>query len=252
MTMSLPESAILDALSSYRKRIGSHNHRAFSAIIPEIEATVPEDPDLFDSDEKLEQTRLQFSLRLIGNGENTHPQVTRPSDVLSHWEDLAPQVVLAGASVDHDAGWRDEMRDVYPRGVMRGLNERCPGIVPSRPCCHCEAFGQPGGPGLAQISRGAREREFSSRVGFVAVGPVTIRRISLRDWSGRLLRLSMRRWGLSRSMRLLEVGRAVRQETMQPATPCTAGRKTRARSELVVALRCFFGKIWHADIPGCG
>lgn len=129
--MSLPESAILDALSSYRKRIGSHNHRAFSAIIPEIEATVPEDPNLFDSDEKLEQARLQFTLRLIGDGENTHPQVTRPSDVLSHWEDLAPQVALAGASVDHDAGWRDEMRDVYTRGVMRGLNERCPGLVPT-------------------------------------------------------------------------------------------------------------------------
>lgn len=127
--MSLPESAILDALPSYRNRIRRRNHRAFSAIIPEIEATVPEKPGLFDSDGKLDEARLEFTLRLIGDGENAHPQITRPSDVLSHWEILAPQVALDGTSVDRDSSWRDEMRDVYTRGVMRGLNERCSGLV---------------------------------------------------------------------------------------------------------------------------
>lgn len=128
--MSLSESAILDALSSYRDRIRSRNHRAFSVIIPEIEATVPENPDFFDSDGKLDDARLEFTLRLIGDGENAHPQVTRPSDVLSHWENLAPQVALDGTSVDRDSSWRDEMRDIYTRGVRRGLNERCSGLVP--------------------------------------------------------------------------------------------------------------------------
>lgn len=129
--MSLPESAILDALSSYRDCIRSRNHRAFSAIIPEIEATVPENPYFFDSDGKLDDARLEFTLRLIVDGENAHPQVTRPSDVLSHWEKLAPQVAPDGTSVDHESSCRDEMRDFYKRGVMQGLNERCSGLVPT-------------------------------------------------------------------------------------------------------------------------
>ncbi|KAK6953666.1 hypothetical protein Daesc_005971 [Daldinia eschscholtzii] len=119
------EPGILAALSLYRTHIGTHNHRAFSAIIPDIEAADPDDPDLFESDEELEEARLEFTLRLVGYGHDTRPPITHPSDVLTHWEALAPQLALDGVSVYHDASWRNEMRDVYTRGVIRGLNERC-------------------------------------------------------------------------------------------------------------------------------
>ncbi|KAI2464118.1 hypothetical protein F4781DRAFT_425814 [Annulohypoxylon bovei var. microspora] len=127
--MSPSEPAILAALSSYRTHIGSHNHHAFSAIIPDINAADPDDPDLFELDEELEEVRLEFTLQLVGDGHDTRPPITRPSDVLTHWEVLAPQLALDGVSVYHDVSWRDEMRDVYKRGVMRGLNERCSGPV---------------------------------------------------------------------------------------------------------------------------
>ncbi|KAI5924549.1 hypothetical protein F4810DRAFT_129685 [Camillea tinctor] len=127
--MSSPEPAILAALLSYRAHIGNRNHLAFSAIIPQIQAAGPGDPDLFESDEELEAARLEFTLQLVGEGRDTRPSITRPSDVLTHWEDLAPQLTLDGASVYYDASWRDWMRDVYIRGVLRGLNERCSGHV---------------------------------------------------------------------------------------------------------------------------
>ncbi|OTB10948.1 hypothetical protein K445DRAFT_27146 [Daldinia sp. EC12] len=123
------EPIILAALSLYRTYIGTHNHRAFSAIILDIDAADPDDPDLFESDEELEEARLEFTLRLIGDGHDTRPPITHPSDVLTHWEALAPQLALDGASVYHDASWRNEMRDIYTRGVIRGLNERCSNTV---------------------------------------------------------------------------------------------------------------------------
>ncbi|KAI1798624.1 hypothetical protein F4811DRAFT_566291 [Daldinia bambusicola] len=125
--MSPPEPIILDALSSYRTHIGSRNYRAFSAIIPDIEAADPEDPELFDSEEKVEECRLEFTLNVVGASHDTRPPITRPSDLLTHWDALAPQLALDGASVDRDASWRDEMRDAYKRGVLRGLNERYSG-----------------------------------------------------------------------------------------------------------------------------
>lgn len=127
--MCPPVPVILAALLSYRTHIGGRNHRAFSVIIPDIEAADPDDPDLFESDAELEEVRLEFTLRLVGSGHGTRPPITRPSDVLTYWEDLAPRLALDGASVYHDASWRDEMRDVYMRGVLRGLNERCSGLA---------------------------------------------------------------------------------------------------------------------------
>lgn len=42
-----------------------------------------------------------------------------------HWEALAPQLALDGASVCRDGAWRDEMRGRYVRQVLQGLHERC-------------------------------------------------------------------------------------------------------------------------------
>ncbi|KAI8965566.1 hypothetical protein F5Y11DRAFT_354901 [Daldinia sp. FL1419] len=123
------EPAILAALSSYRAHISSHNHRAFEVIIPDITAADPDDPDLFESDEEMEEARLDFTSQLVGDHHGTHPPITRPSDVLTHWEALAPQLGLDGVTVNYDTAWRDGMRDVYKRGVIRGLNERCSGTV---------------------------------------------------------------------------------------------------------------------------
>ncbi|KAI1131002.1 hypothetical protein F5Y10DRAFT_234430 [Nemania abortiva] len=123
--MSPPESAILAALSSYRTHIGSCNHDAFEAMIRDMDAADPDDEDLFESDEALEEARVEFTLRLVGDNRETHPRITCPSDVLTYWEDLAPQLALDGASVHHDTSWRDEMRNIYTRGVLRSLNERC-------------------------------------------------------------------------------------------------------------------------------
>ncbi|KAK8091918.1 hypothetical protein PG997_002279 [Apiospora hydei] len=99
--MSPAEPEILAALASYREHIGSRSHHALSAMIPEIQAADPDDPELFESDEEWEEARLDFVLR------------------------LASQLALDGASVSHDAVWRDRMRGVYVRGVLQGLNERC-------------------------------------------------------------------------------------------------------------------------------
>ncbi|KAJ8129191.1 hypothetical protein O1611_g4440 [Lasiodiplodia mahajangana] len=127
--MSPPESAVLAALSSYRTHIVSRNHAAFLAMIAVVNDADPDDPDLFESVEELEGTRLEFTLRLVGDNRDMRPRITHPTDVLTHWEDLAPQLALDGASVYHDAAWRDEMRNAYKRGVLRGLNERCSGLV---------------------------------------------------------------------------------------------------------------------------
>ncbi|KAI1465657.1 uncharacterized protein F4812DRAFT_105414 [Daldinia caldariorum] len=128
--MSLPtEPIILTALSSYRTHIGTQNYRASSAIIPDIKAADPEDPELFDSEEEVEELRLEFTLNIVGASHDTRPPITHPSDLLTHWDALAPQLALDGAAVDPDASWRDKMRDVYKQGVLRGLNERCTGTV---------------------------------------------------------------------------------------------------------------------------
>lgn len=65
----------------------------------------------------------------MSDGHDTRPPITHPSDVLTHWDDLAPQLALDGASVYPDAFWRDETRGVYTWGVIRSLNERCSGPV---------------------------------------------------------------------------------------------------------------------------
>ncbi|KAI1404278.1 hypothetical protein F4819DRAFT_483672 [Hypoxylon fuscum] len=46
------------------------------------------------------QTRSwkRLVLQLVSNGHDTRPPITRPSDVLTHWEDLAPQLAFDGAS----------------------------------------------------------------------------------------------------------------------------------------------------------
>ncbi|KAF7535867.1 hypothetical protein G7054_g5002 [Neopestalotiopsis clavispora] len=122
-------ATVLAALSAYRAHIGSRNHRAFSALVPDIQAAEPDDPDLFDSSEELEEARLEFAKRLVGGDGNTEPQITDPSDILTHWDVLAPQLALDGGSVHHNTAWRQEMRDRYMRGVVRGLRERCSDAV---------------------------------------------------------------------------------------------------------------------------
>ncbi|KAH8163054.1 hypothetical protein CIB48_g5199 [Xylaria polymorpha] len=124
--MSLPEpGAIVSALMAYRTYVGNRTHQAFSAIIPEIVAAIPDDPDLFESAEELEEARLDFTLQLVGD---SHPLIVSPSDILMHWDDLAPQLGLDGTMVHHDPERRERMRAAYTRGVVRGLTERCPGV----------------------------------------------------------------------------------------------------------------------------
>ncbi|KAK8076621.1 hypothetical protein PG994_003893 [Apiospora phragmitis] len=120
-----PEPDILAALASYREHIGSLSHRALSAMISQIRVAIPDDPDMFESEEEAEEDRLAFLLRVVGGGEDTRPPITCLSDLLTHWEALAPQLALDGAAVCCDTAWRDEMRSVYVRGVLQGLNERC-------------------------------------------------------------------------------------------------------------------------------
>lgn len=122
-----PEPAdILAALASYRDHISRRNHATFSAMVPEIEAADPHDPDLFEYDGELEESRLTYLLDVVGgDNHDHHPPITSPSDILTHWAALAPQLALDGASVCRDAAWRDEMRGRYVRGVLRGLDERC-------------------------------------------------------------------------------------------------------------------------------
>ncbi|KAH9904529.1 hypothetical protein F4778DRAFT_732802 [Xylariomycetidae sp. FL2044] len=127
--MAPSQPTILAALSAYRTHIGLLNHRAMSIMMPEIEAAIPEDAELFESEDELNECRLEFALRLIGADHATRPAITRPSDVLEHWEDLAPQVALDGAFVSRDADWRNAMRDTYMQGVVRGLNARCSDLV---------------------------------------------------------------------------------------------------------------------------
>lgn len=139
--MSVSDTVVFDALSSYREHIGSVNHRAFSAMIPKIEAVEPDDPDLCESIDEVDEARLDFTLSLVGappppsgpgydpHGPGTRPPLTRPLDVLTYWDDIAPQLALNGGAVHFDHAWRDEMRETYKRGIMRGLNERC-GAVP--------------------------------------------------------------------------------------------------------------------------
>lgn len=124
------EAEVLNALSLYRKHIRDANHRAFSALIPMVEEATPDDPDWFESEEELEEARLAFIHDILG----THPQgvqppITRPSDVLTHWDELVPQLSLDGTLVSRDASWREEMRGIYMRGVLKGLNEKCSGLV---------------------------------------------------------------------------------------------------------------------------
>lgn len=139
--MSVSETVIFDALSSYRAHIGNVNHRAFSAMVPRIEAAEPDDPDLFESIEEVEEARLDFTLSLVGappppagpgynpHGPGTRPPLRRPLDVLTYWGEVAPQLALDGGAVHFDHAWRDAMREIYKRGIMRGLNERC-GAIP--------------------------------------------------------------------------------------------------------------------------
>ncbi|KAI0156268.1 hypothetical protein BJ166DRAFT_532439 [Pestalotiopsis sp. NC0098] len=124
------EAEVLNALSLYRKHIRDANHRAFSALIPMVEEATPDDPDWFESEEELEEARLAFIHDILG----THPQgvqppITRPSDVLTHWDELVPQLSLDGTLVSRDASWREEMRGIYMRGVLKGLNEKCSGLA---------------------------------------------------------------------------------------------------------------------------
>ncbi|KAK8875223.1 hypothetical protein PGQ11_005737 [Apiospora arundinis] len=107
--MSPSEPEVLAALAAYRSHISSLNHRAFCAMIPEIEAAGLDNPDHFESKEKRE-ARLDFLLSVVGAERGgTSPPMTRPSDLLTHWESLAPQLALDGASVCPDSVWRGEI-----------------------------------------------------------------------------------------------------------------------------------------------
>ncbi|KAK8133377.1 hypothetical protein PG984_005389 [Apiospora sp. TS-2023a] len=129
MSPLLCESDILAALASYREHIGHLNHRALSAMVPAVQAAGLNDDEPGD-DEPPTKARLDFILRVVGAGDggrDVRPPgiITSPSDVLTHWATLAPQLSLDGASVYGDAAWRDEIRGRYVQGVLRGLNERC-------------------------------------------------------------------------------------------------------------------------------
>ncbi|KAK8126963.1 uncharacterized protein PG998_002722 [Apiospora kogelbergensis] len=123
ITMSPSEPEILAALASYREHIGSLTYHALSDLIPKIEAAEPDDPDDFTEDE-IRECLLEAVLCVVGEND-VIPPITCPTDVLTHWKSLAPQLALDGAAACHDTAWRDEMRAAYTRGVLRGLNERC-------------------------------------------------------------------------------------------------------------------------------
>ncbi|GAP84068.1 putative FAD binding domain-containing protein [Rosellinia necatrix] len=123
------EATVLSALAAYREHIAALNYRAMSAIIPQIEeATMKDDPDIFESTEKEDSYRREYTLQLLGAYlHNTQPPIERPSDVLRHWDIIAPQVGLDGTSVHHDSAWRAERRDAYRAAVLRGLERiECP------------------------------------------------------------------------------------------------------------------------------
>lgn len=124
------EAEVLNALSSYRKSIRDANHRVFSTLIPIVEAAMPDDPDRFETEEALKEARLSFIHQILGTDpQDVVPPITRPSDVLTHWDELAPQLSLDGTLVSRDESWREETREIYMRGVLNGLNEKCSGLV---------------------------------------------------------------------------------------------------------------------------
>ncbi|KAI1206763.1 uncharacterized protein F4807DRAFT_469977 [Annulohypoxylon truncatum] len=122
------EADVLSALAAYREHIGRANHRAMSVLIPRAESVSADDPDLFESPEKEEETRLDYVLRLVGAPEeNAQPPIERPSDALKYWDVLAPQLALDGASRHSDPEWRAAKREVYTSAILQGLSRfECP------------------------------------------------------------------------------------------------------------------------------
>ncbi|GAW19405.1 hypothetical protein ANO14919_088920 [Xylariales sp. No.14919] len=103
-----------------------HDHNlgdAFSAIIPDIVAATPDDPDLFGSPGGLGGACLGFTLQLVGG---SRPLIVSPSDIPAHWDGLAQHLGLDGTVVRHDPGRRDRMRGAYTRGVVRGAPSSIP------------------------------------------------------------------------------------------------------------------------------
>ncbi|KAK6210825.1 hypothetical protein LQW54_005873 [Pestalotiopsis sp. IQ-011] len=49
--------------------------------------------------------------------------------MLTHWDELTLQLSLDGTLVSRDESWREETREIYMRGVLKGLNEKCSGFV---------------------------------------------------------------------------------------------------------------------------
>ncbi|KAF3061329.1 hypothetical protein GL218_04302 [Daldinia childiae] len=123
------ESDILSALTAYREHISTVNYRAMKAIIPQIEAADMEDLDLWSYPEEEEESRLEFVYGLFGlaGASDTNPPIKRASDILEHWDVLAPQLALDGAALHFDPAWRATQRKAYLAAVMEGLGRiECP------------------------------------------------------------------------------------------------------------------------------
>ncbi|KAF3061328.1 hypothetical protein GL218_04302 [Daldinia childiae] len=127
------ESDILSALTAYREHISTVNYRAMKAIIPQIEAADMEDLDLWSYPEEEEESRLEFVYGLFGlaGASDTNPPIKRASDILEHWDVLAPQLALDGAALHFDPAWRATQRKAYLAAVMEGLGRIEPRLVSS-------------------------------------------------------------------------------------------------------------------------
>lgn len=118
--MAQTAEAVLAALATYRAFISQANRHAMEVMIPQIEAADIGDPDLFDSPEEKEETRLDFIRMLLGS--DTKPSIQQPSDVLTQWDAIIRQVALDGATVGLDSARRDEKRESYRSAVLEGLS----------------------------------------------------------------------------------------------------------------------------------
>ncbi|VUC28132.1 unnamed protein product [Clonostachys rosea] len=126
------ETEILQALAEYKDCVTRHNlsavrrlveYAATEEYLPEYLEEYPEDEraeHIEETDEEIAELRRDWTLGKLGwKGSEL---ITRPEDVLTHWDVYSKRSGLTGAAFDdRDLEKRSEMMDSYIRGLRDGL-----------------------------------------------------------------------------------------------------------------------------------
>ncbi|CAG9975604.1 unnamed protein product [Clonostachys byssicola] len=126
------ESEILQALTEYKDCVTKHNLSAVKRLVeyaateeylPEYLEEYPEDEraeHMEETDEEIAQLRLDWILQKLGQGGSE--LITRPEDVLTHWDVYSQRSGLNGAAFDdRDLEKRSELMNDYIGGLRDGL-----------------------------------------------------------------------------------------------------------------------------------